>query len=118
MPMMPANDLELCYDAFGDPDGQPLLLVMGLGSSSSGPSGSAPSSPTGASSVVRFDNRDVRAVHQDRGRPRRPSEPRALSRASGAEAPYLLTDMAADAVGLLDGLGRLGARRRARRWAG
>src|SRR6266571_1357402 len=28
--MAPANGIELCYDAFGDRDAAPLILIMGL----------------------------------------------------------------------------------------
>ena len=31
MPTLRANDIEICYESFGDPDAPPLLLVMGLG---------------------------------------------------------------------------------------
>ena len=31
MPTAPVNGIELAYETFGEPDGVPLLLVMGLG---------------------------------------------------------------------------------------
>ena len=54
------NEVELCYQTFGDPDGEPLLLVMGLG----GPMNWWDTDlclmlAAAGFHVVRYDNRDT-----------------------------------------------------------
>jgi pimeloyl-ACP methyl ester carboxylesterase len=107
MPMMPANGVELCYESFGETDGEPLLLVMGLGAQMIvWPERFCEGLAQRGFHVVRFDNRDcglstrVEGAHGDFL-----GTFSALIQGQGADVPYLLTDMAADAVGLLDGLG-------------
>jgi pimeloyl-ACP methyl ester carboxylesterase len=107
MPTAPANGIELWYEAIGDPDGTPLLLVNGLGSQGVkwGDEFRNAFVREGFYLVV-FDNRDV-------GLSSKIDTPdldlmAELGKAFGGEkveAPYLLKDMAADAVGLLDHLG-------------
>ena len=60
MPIAPANGIELYYETFGEPDGEPLLLVNGLGSQciSYEPDFCNAFVDRGFY-VVRFDNRDV-----------------------------------------------------------
>jgi pimeloyl-ACP methyl ester carboxylesterase len=106
MPTAEANGIEICYDTFGDPADPTLLLVMGLGSQMVH---WHPDLCQGfvdrGFHVVRYDNRDTGASsHID--------EPVDLFAVMGAAAsgalpsvPYRLSDMAADAVGLLDHLG-------------
>jgi pimeloyl-ACP methyl ester carboxylesterase len=95
----------LCYQTFGDPAGDPLVLVMGLG----GPmiwwdDELCVALAERGFHVIRYDNRDTgrssrihqrvtraQIVHAFAGRPVRP--------------PYTLDDLAADAVALLDHLG-------------
>jgi pimeloyl-ACP methyl ester carboxylesterase len=57
--------------------------------------------------VIRFDNRDVgqSTLVEEAGQPRIASLIEALQRGETIEAPYLLSDLMADAVGLLDALG-------------
>jgi len=101
-----ANGLDLCYETFGEPDAEPLLLVMGLGAQlTSWPVELCEALVDRGFYVIRFDNRDVGLSTK-------------LADASGdflstfmaaqqgqpVEVPYLLTDMAADAFGLLDAL--------------
>jgi pimeloyl-ACP methyl ester carboxylesterase len=100
----PANGIELAYQEMGDADGEPLLLVMGLGTQMiAWDEGLCGQLAERGFRVVRFDNRDI--GHSSRiesaGVPRRVDM--MLGRRAGA--PYLLSDMAADTVGLMDHLG-------------
>ena len=106
MPTAEVNDIELCYESFGPDDAPPLLLVMGLGAQM------ILWSPGFVSEflergfrVIRFDNRDVGLSSKSEGDP---PDVMALYAQSIAgepvEAPYSLSEMAGDAVGLLDAL--------------
>jgi pimeloyl-ACP methyl ester carboxylesterase len=102
--MAPANGLELCYQEMGDPDGEPLLLVMGLATQMIAwdEEFCAMLAERGFR-VVRFDNRDI-------GRSTRISSAGVPSRIDmtigrRGTAPYFLRDMAADTFGLMDHLG-------------
>lgn len=84
-----ANGITLVYETFGPVSGPPLLLVMGLGSQMiRWPKPFCRLLAGHGLFVIRFDNRDV-----------------GLSEKIPSGKPYTLSDMAADAVGLLDGLG-------------
>jgi pimeloyl-ACP methyl ester carboxylesterase len=105
--MVNANGIELCCETFGDPGGEPLLLVMGLGAQMiAWPIELCEALADRGFFVVRYDNRDVgRSTKlQDVGGDFMTSF---LAAAQGEpiEVPYLLSDMAADAAGLLDALG-------------
>jgi pimeloyl-ACP methyl ester carboxylesterase len=107
MPTAPANGIEIYYETFGDRDGEPLLLVNGLGSQciSYEPDFCNAFVDRGFF-VIRFDNRDV-GLSTKIDTPHLDFQ-RLLAKAFAGErveAPYLLSDMAADAVGLLDHLG-------------
>ena len=82
------GDLQLCYDAFGEPEDPTMLLVMGLGFQLvHWPEDLCRQLAAEHFRVVRFDNRDAGAsTHLPGGR-------------------YGLEDMADDTVGLLDALG-------------
>jgi pimeloyl-ACP methyl ester carboxylesterase len=100
----PANGLELCYQEMGEPDGEPLLLVMGLATQLLGWDERLCSLLAERGfRVVRFDNRDIgRSTKLDRD-----GAPSLLDTLSGrrASAAYLLRDMATDSFGLMDHLG-------------
>ncbi len=101
------NGLEIAYDSFGSPNDPPLLLVGGLGMSLIGwdPDFCRLLADQGFW-VIRFDNRDV--GHSSKldqfGVPSILSLLKMIVN-QPPEAGYTLTDMAADAVGLLDMLG-------------
>ena len=58
--MAPANGIELCYQEMGDPDGEPLLLVMGLATQMlAWDEGFCDPLAERGFRVIRFDNRDI-----------------------------------------------------------
>jgi pimeloyl-ACP methyl ester carboxylesterase len=99
----PANGIEIVYDTIGDPSDPPLLLVMGLGMQLIHWDDELCELLAGRGfRVIRFDNRDAGLSTQIDARV--PNLARAFA-GFRIDAPYLLDDMAADAVGLLDHLG-------------
>jgi pimeloyl-ACP methyl ester carboxylesterase len=101
--MAPANGIELCYQEMGDPEGEPLLLVMGLATQMIAWSEEfcAMLAERGFR-VVRFDNRDIGRSSKIRSK----GVPNALDLLVGRGQPeYRLRDMADDTVGLMDHLG-------------
>jgi pimeloyl-ACP methyl ester carboxylesterase len=93
------GEIELCYDELGDPDGEPMLLVMGLGTQLIhwDPRFCAELGERGFR-VIRFDNRDVgRSSTIDAPAPSRAAMMLGIPRGLA----YSLDDMADDAVGLL-----------------
>lgn len=106
MPTAAANGIELTYETFGDPADPTVLLVMGLGAQMiAWDEGFCALLVARGFHVVRFDNRDI-------GRSTWIETPgldvgSAVFAAIGGDVsgvPYLLSDMAADAIGLLDAL--------------
>jgi pimeloyl-ACP methyl ester carboxylesterase len=99
----PSNGIELCYQEIGDPNGQPLVLVMGLATQMiAWQEGLCRLLAERGYRVIRFDNRDIgRSTKLDwAGVPSKVD----LLLGRRASAPYLLRDMAKDTVGLLDHL--------------
>src|SRR6185312_8110941 len=98
-----ANGLQLCYQEMGAPDGEPLLMVMGLATQMiAWQDGLCRLLAERGYRVIRFDNRDIgRSTKFDQA-----GVPSKLDLLLGrrATAPYLLRDMAKDTVGLLDHL--------------
>lgn len=97
------GDIELCYETIGDPADRPLLLIMGLGMQLIHWDLRFCELLAGRGfHVIRFDNRDAgRSTSIDA---RVPNIVGGYLRGR-LDAPYLLSDMAADARGLLDELG-------------
>ena len=98
------DDIELCYETFGDPADPTVLLVMGLGTQMiAWHEDFCRMLVDRGFHVVRFDNRDIgRSTHLTSVKP--PSVKQLLLRDKRAAA-YRLEDLAADAVALLDHLG-------------
>lgn len=108
MPQITANGIQLEYESHGDPANPPLLLIMGLGAPLTlWPIELVEALVARGLYVIRYDNRDI-GLSQKFGEHGIPNFRRvALMRLFGLRAriPYRLTDMAGDAVGLLDALG-------------
>jgi pimeloyl-ACP methyl ester carboxylesterase len=108
MPKIAANGLELYYETTGDRGAPPVLLVMGLGSQMTRwPEPFYRGLADAGFYVIRYDNRDV-GLSTRLERAVSPPIGRALACATfglPVGAAYDLDDLAADALGLLDGLG-------------
>jgi pimeloyl-ACP methyl ester carboxylesterase len=101
--------VELCYQTFGSPDDEPLLLVMGLGGPMNwwDPELCTMLAEAGFH-VVRYDNRDTGRSSRIKGRVARRQLVQSFV-GRGSRPPYTLSDMADDAFGLMDHLGWDGA---------
>jgi pimeloyl-ACP methyl ester carboxylesterase len=108
MPKMTANGIEIEYETFGDKGNPPLVLIMGLGAQMIlwDEAFCAELAARGFH-VVRFDNRDVglSSWMREHGMPDLPAVLMTAMTGGKVEAPYTLSDMAADTVALMDGLG-------------
>ena len=103
-----ANGIDLCYDTFGDPKAPPMLLIMGLASQMvAWDEEFCAGLAERGFYAVRFDNRDIGLSTRfvQAGIPDVQAAFMAAMQDKPIEAPYLLRDMAADAVGLMDALG-------------
>ena len=102
--LAPANGIEIAYQEVGDPDGEAILLIMGLATQMV-----AWEEPFCAMlaergfRVIRFDNRDTghSTKIESAGLPMRTD----MLLGRRRTAPYLLRDMANDTTALMDHLG-------------
>jgi pimeloyl-ACP methyl ester carboxylesterase len=107
MPCARNGDVELYYETFGDTGDPALLLVNGLRSQCINYQ-EAWCERLAAERffVIRFDNRDVGlSTKLDDHEPDVARVAVAVARGEAADAPYLLSDMAGDAVAVLDAIG-------------
>jgi pimeloyl-ACP methyl ester carboxylesterase len=102
-----ANGLDLCYETFGDASKPPVVLIMGLGAQMiSWDAAFCAELAAQDFFVVRFDNRDIgRSTRLDAPVPNVMAMLGMAAIGRTMPVPYLLSDMAADTVGLMDALG-------------
>lgn len=107
MPTTAVNGLELYYDTFGDPTSPAVLLVSGLGAQCLVYEDEVCETLAGhGHHVVRYDNRDVGlSTHLDGVVADPFTALLAIGAGTPVDAPYTLSDMALDGLGVLDSLG-------------
>ena len=102
-----SNNLQLCYEDFGDPTKPVLLLIMGLGCQMiDWPTPFCQALADQGFRVIRFDNRDI-GLSDKFGKSRAPSIVKLILYSKlrlPFTVPYTLTDMAKDAIGVMDAL--------------
>src|SRR6195952_1995354 len=106
--MARANGIDLCYEIFGDPAAEPLLLIMGLGAQMVlWDDDFCRQLAARGFRAIRFDNRDIgKSARMTGGKRLTPLELLKLKFLKiPVAAPYRLIDMAQDTVGLMDVLG-------------
>jgi pimeloyl-ACP methyl ester carboxylesterase len=106
--LISANGISLEVHDHGPPSGEPLLLIMGLGMQLLGwHDGFVATLVQRGFRVVRFDNRDcgLSTSFDSAGVPDLAIESLRFALGMRVRSAYTLADMAADCVGILDGLG-------------
>ncbi len=105
--LVKVNNIELCYDTFGDPKDPAMLLIMGLGSQMIRWADVLCEQLAALGFwVIRYDNRDVgkSTKFEDAGVPNVIALRFQREQGEPMDVPYKVLDMAQDAVGLLDEL--------------
>jgi pimeloyl-ACP methyl ester carboxylesterase len=108
MPQTEANGIQIEYEDYGDRDHPTILLIMGLGAQLTlWPIELVEALVARGFRVIRYDNRDIGLSHKFEGVKAPGMLKLVLLSRFGIKprVPYTLSDMAADAVGLLDALG-------------
>jgi pimeloyl-ACP methyl ester carboxylesterase len=108
MPQLKANGLTFEYDVFGQSHDPAVLLIMGVGTQMiAWPESLCEGLAARGFYVIRYDNRDVGLSSKLDDQPPPAIEALMMAVAAGVppQAPYTLSDMAKDAVGVLDALG-------------
>ncbi len=108
MPKVQANGISFEYERSGPADGEPLLLIHGVGAQlTQWPPEYIAAFEGEGFSVIRFDPRDIGlSTHLDHlGFPDLEAALAAHARGEKADVPYTVTDLANDVAGLLDALG-------------
>jgi pimeloyl-ACP methyl ester carboxylesterase len=103
-----ANGIDICYEIFGDPDAEPMVLIMGLAAQMIiWDDDFCRQLAARGFRVIRFDNRDIGKSTRLAGSKRLTAIELLKLRflKIPVAAPYKLIDMARDTVGLLDALG-------------
>jgi pimeloyl-ACP methyl ester carboxylesterase len=103
-----ANGIDICYETFGDPGAEPMLLIMGLGAQMVlWDDEFCRQLAAHGFRVIRFDNRDIGLSTKFTGGRRLTVFELLRLRFfhTPVAAPYRLSDMAKDTVGLMDALG-------------
>ncbi|MCD6281826.1 MAG: alpha/beta hydrolase [Deltaproteobacteria bacterium] len=103
-----ANGIDIIYDTFGDPGDPPIVLISGLSMQMiEWVERFCEMLASRGYYVIRYDNRDVGLSQKidELGVPRIQDLFQKVARGEHIKVPYLLSDMADDAVGLLDALG-------------
>jgi pimeloyl-ACP methyl ester carboxylesterase len=103
-----ANGVDLCYEIFGDPAAEPMIMVMGLGAQMiQWDDDLCRLLAARGFRVIRFDNRDIGKSGKLSGGGRLTAMELLKLRflKIPVQAPYKLRDMAQDTIGLMDALG-------------
>src|SRR5689334_21003293 len=108
MSRLRCNGLDIEYESLGDPRAPAIVLIMGLGMQLlAWPDDFCRQLVERGFRVIRFDNRDAGLSTRIAGGKRRSLVWAMLAARLRLplRPPYTLNDMAADAIGLIDGLG-------------
>lgn len=107
MPTVRLADVEIYYETHGDPEGVPLLLIIGIGNQlTTWPDEFCQGFVDREFFVIRFDHRDTgKSTRFDDSDYDLFADISQVAEGSGPQPPYTLSDMATDCVGVLDDLG-------------